>query len=150
MTAADSSVDSAGRAPVHLWIVGVLALLWNLVGVWDYLATQLGVEAYLENFPEEVMAFVEAMPAWATAMWAFGVWGAFVGTILLLLRRGCAVWAYAVSIAGLFFSTIYSYVLSNGSELMGTGGVVMNVAIWIIAVFLLAYSYTMKKKGFLR
>ena len=33
--------EARRRTPVHLWIVGILALLWNLMGAFDYLATQL-------------------------------------------------------------------------------------------------------------
>jgi hypothetical protein len=29
------------KTPLHLWIVAVLALLWNAVGAFDYVATQL-------------------------------------------------------------------------------------------------------------
>ena len=32
------------RAPMHLWIVGVLSLLWNAMGVFDYLATKLRLQ----------------------------------------------------------------------------------------------------------
>ena len=146
MAVSESRTGEQGRAPVHLWIVGVLSLLWNLGGVWDYTATKLRVEAYLSKFPEEVLTFVDAMPAWATAVWALGVWGAFAGSVALLLRKRWAVWAFAVSLTGLFFSTIYGYVLSNGAELMGTGGMIMNLAIWVIAIFLLVYSHTMGRR----
>ena len=32
------------KAPVHLWIVGFISLLWNAMGVFDYLATKLRLE----------------------------------------------------------------------------------------------------------
>jgi hypothetical protein len=145
----EANVAGPGRTPVHLWIVGVLSLLWNLMGAWDYAATKLGLEFYLSQFPEEMLAFVDAMPAWATAAWAFGVWGALAGSVGLLLRKKWAFWAFAVSLAGLFFGTIYSYVLSNGSELMGATGAIFNVLIWIVAIFLLVYSKAMAGKSVL-
>jgi hypothetical protein len=30
----------ASRTPRHLWIVGIVALLWNLLGAMDYLTLQ--------------------------------------------------------------------------------------------------------------
>jgi hypothetical protein len=32
---------------MHLWIVGVPAFLWNFMGAFDYLATQLKLESYM-------------------------------------------------------------------------------------------------------
>ncbi len=93
MAAAESNVGESVRTPVHLWIVGVLAILWNFMGVFDYLATKLELEFYMSQFPPEMLDWIDAMPAWATASWAFGVWGAFVGTIGLLLRKKWALWA---------------------------------------------------------
>lgn len=149
MAAAELNVGGSVRTPVHLWIVGVLAILWNFVGVFDYLATKLNLEFYLSNFEPEMLEAVEAMPAWATATWALGVWGAFVGTVGLLLRKKWAVWAYAVSLGGLLMSNVYSFFLSNAAELMGESYPYMNGLIWVIAIFLLVYACAMSKKGVL-
>ena len=35
------------RTPVHLWIIGVLALLWNMMGAFDYLATKLQLDFWV-------------------------------------------------------------------------------------------------------
>ncbi len=36
--------------PRHLWVVGVIALLWNAVGAMDYVMTQTQNEAYMSSF----------------------------------------------------------------------------------------------------
>ena len=48
-TGADG-VGPVSRAPRSFWVVAVLSLLWNAFGVFDYLMTQLGDEAYLAQF----------------------------------------------------------------------------------------------------
>ena len=149
MVAAETSGGVAVKTPVHLWIVGVLALLWNSIGVFDYVASKFNLESYLSQFEPEMLDAVNAMPAWATASWAFGVWGAFVGTIGLLLRKKWAVWAYVASIAGLLLSNIYSFFLSNAAEAMGESYPYMNALIWAIAIGLLLYARAMSKKGVL-
>ena len=138
------------RTPVHLWIVGVLSLLWNAVGAFDYLATQLELEFYMSNFSEVQLAYFNAYPAWAVAGWAFGVWGAFVGSILLLLRCRWSLWAFVASLAGLLVSTIYNYGLSNGAEVGGVGGAVFTAVIWLIAILLAVYAWRQKEAGVLR
>jgi hypothetical protein len=142
----DSNVGEARRrTPVHLWIVGVLAVLWNLMGAFDYLATQLQLDFYMSQFTEEQLAYFYAFPAWAVAGWAFAVWGGVVGSIGLLLRRKWSVWAFAVSLAGLFVSSVYNFGMSNGAEVMGTGGVIFSVIIWAVAIFLLVYARSQAK-----
>ena len=137
------------RTPVHLWIIGVLALLWNMMGAFDYLATKLQLDFYMSQFSEEQLAYFYGFPAWAISGWAFGVWGAVVGSIGLLLRRKWSVWAIAVSLAGMAVSTIYTFGVSNGAEMMGSGAVIFTVVIWASWIFVLAYAWSQAKRGVL-
>ena len=151
MTVAETSAGEArGKTPAHLWIVGVLALLWNLMGAFDYVATQFKLEFYMKNFSEEQLAFFYGFPAWAVAGWAFGVWGAFVGSVGLLLRKKWAVWAFAVSLAGMIVSSIYSFGLSDGASMMGTFEYIFTAVIWVVAIALLAYARVQANRGVLR
>lgn len=147
METAASSPTSA--TPRHLWIVGALAVLWNSFGAFDYTMTQLNVESYVGQFTAEQRAFFASYPAWATAGWAVGVWGALLGSIALLLRRSWAVYLFGVSLVGMVISFMYSLVLSDGME-MGGAEYAFTALIWIVAVALFLYSRTMAKRGVLR
>lgn len=140
---------AAGRTPKHLWIVGVLALLWNGVGAFDYLATQTQMESYMSQFTAEQLDYFYGFPAWAVAGWAFGVWGGVAGAVGLLLRRRWAVWMFGVSLAGMAVSTLYTMVLSDGVPVMGTGAVVFSLVIWIAQIMLLVYALRQAKRGVL-
>ena len=35
------ATEARARAPAHLWIVGVLATVWNGFGAYDYLMTRM-------------------------------------------------------------------------------------------------------------
>jgi len=151
MVAAELNGGEGLRTPVHLWIIGILSLLWNLMGAFDYLATQLKLESYMANFnftPEQLEYFYN-IPSWAVAGWAIAVWFALVGSIGLLMRKCWSVWVFGVSIAGMLVSTIHSYLLSNGLEMMGTGGLIFSVVIWAIAIGLFLYARAMCNKGVL-
>ena len=141
--------EARRRTPVRLWIIGVLALLWNLMGAFDYLATQLQLESYMSQFTEEQLAYFYGFPAWAVSGWAFAVWGAVVGSVGLLLRRKWSVWAFAVALVGMVVSSIYTFGVSNGAEMMGSGGVIFSVVIWVISIFLLVYTWSQAKRGVL-
>lgn len=144
-----------GRAPWHLWLVGALALLWTGFGATDYTMSQLRNEAYLGQAAEgmgttaaEMIAFIDSFPAWMHAFWALGVWGAFAGSLLLLMRSRHAVWAYAVSLLGLAVTQAYQATLEMPEWARMAS--VMTVAIWAIAGFLLLYAAAMRRKGVLR
>jgi len=150
MTAAESTGPGARpKVPIHLWIVGVLALLWNFMGAFDYLATQLKLASYMGQFTQEQLDYFYGIPAWAVSGWAIAVWIGLVGTVGLLLRRKWSVVAFAISLAGLAISSIYTLFLSNGLEINGTMGIIMTVLVWVIAIFLVWYSKQQAKAGIL-
>jgi hypothetical protein len=139
------------KTPMHLWVVGSLATVWNAFGAFDYLMTQTRNEAYLANFTDPQRVYFESFPIWMEATWAFGVWGGLAGALLLLARSRHAVAAFAISLAGLAASTVYQYVLSTPPEEMKSGTMIgMNIAIWAIAIGLLWYAIRMRKAGVLR
>lgn len=140
-----------GRTPLHLWIVGVAATLWNAFGCFDYLMTQTRNEQYLAHFTDPMRVYFESFPLWMEATWALGVWSGLLGSLLLLARSRYAVAAFALSLAGLAVSTVYQYVLSSPPPEMSSGAMIaMNVAIWAVAIGLLVYALRMRRAGVLR
>jgi hypothetical protein len=139
------------RTPVHLWIVGVLATIWNAFGCFDYLMTQTRNEQYLAHFTDPQRIYFDSFPIWMEAAWAFGVWGGLIGSLLLLARSRYAVAAFAVSLAGLAISTVYQYVLSTPPPEMTSGAMLgLNLVIWAAAIGLLVYAMRMRGRGVLR
>ena len=136
--------ENRAKAPWHLWVIGIIALLWNAVGAFDYLATKLQFEPYMAAFSQEQLDYF--FPAWAIACWAVGVWGALLGSLALLLRKSWAVFLFGASILGMVGTTIYNFVLSDGAALMGEGAVAFSIVIWVIALFLYFYSVAMVKR----
>ena len=61
------------KTPIHLWVIGILALLWNLVGAFDYVATQFRLESYMSKFTPEQLDYFYGFPAWMDAAWAIAV-----------------------------------------------------------------------------
>jgi hypothetical protein len=144
-------MDGTANTPLHLWIVGGVSALWNAFGALDYTMTQTRNATWLANFSEGMLEYVEAFPAWVEAAWACGVWGALIGSLLLLARSRYAVAAFTISLAGLLVSTIYHFVLSSPpEEMMTVGMVLMNAAIWVVAIALLVYAMRMRTRGVLR
>lgn len=145
-----------GRTPVHLWIVGIVATLWNAFGCYDYLMTRMRDTDYLAGMmpgidPNAILAWVDAFPIWAQFGWGLGVWGGLAGAVLLLLRSRWAVWAFALSLLGAVLGLGYQLLMAppppGAGEAMSK---VMPIVIILFAAFLLWYSRDQEKKGVLR
>ncbi|HET8750476.1 MAG TPA: hypothetical protein VFM42_07025 [Sphingomicrobium sp.] len=141
----------SARAPAHLWVVGILATLWNAFGCYDYLMTNMRNETYLAQFTSEQLAYFESLPSWLTAAWAIGVWGGLAGSLLLLIRSRYSVWAFALSLIGAVIGMGYQMFATTMPESMKSGAMaIMPWVIIVIAAFLLWYSWDADKKGVLR
>lgn len=145
-----------GRTPVHLWIIGILALLWNAIGCYDYVMTRMRDTDYFAKMmpgtdPNAVLAYIDSFPVWAQAGWALGVWGGLVGALLLLVRSRYAVWSFGLSLIGAILGLGYQIANPGGPAAMHEGaGVIMPYVIIGIALFLAWYSWSQEKKGVLR
>ncbi|MBB3764508.1 hypothetical protein [Sphingomicrobium lutaoense] len=142
------------KAPTHLWIVGIVSLLWNAYGAFDYLMTRTRNEAYLSALPvdyDELMEYIDSFPLVADIGWGLGVWGAVLGSVLLLLRSRYAVHSFAVSLVGAVVSLGYDMFMADKPEGM-SGGIfdIMPIVIILIAVALLYYARRQAAAGVLR
>jgi hypothetical protein len=146
------ATQASGSTPWHLWAVGVVAVLWNGYGCYDYAMTMTGGETYLRaaGLREELIAYYMAMPAWMTAAWAIGVWGGLLGAVLLLLRMKWALHVFVASLAAFVLSLVYYYALSSGSAIMGGESLAINGVILAGCLFFVWYAWTMSKNGVLR
>ncbi|WP_299175533.1 hypothetical protein [uncultured Brevundimonas sp.] len=141
------------KTPWHLWLVGVLSLLWNGFGAFDFIQTTTRGEAYMREmgFGPEMIAYYNAMPSWMYGPWILGVWGAVIGSILLLVRSRWAVTAFVASLLGAAVSLIYSKLIDPppvSPEMAAMA--VMPWVILLIAAFLAWYAWFMAKRGVLR
>jgi hypothetical protein len=146
----------SGRTPVHLWIVGVLSLLWNSFGCIDYLLTRMRNTDYLASAmpgvdPNALLAWIDNFPIYAQVGWALGVWLGLLGAILLLMRNRWAVWAFGISLVGAILGLGYQIALAPPLAGM-EGGMNAVIPYVIIAVCLALFLYARAQaaKGVLR
>jgi len=138
------------KTPWHLWVIGIVSLLWNSAGAASYSMTELGMLDGMD-IPPDQLEFFANFPAWAVATWALGVWGCFFGSIALLLRSRWAVLLFGVSIVGLIGTTAYQRLVTElPASMQGTGNDVFSAAIWVITIALFIYANRMRRAGVLR
>jgi hypothetical protein len=142
----DTTLGTA-KVPWHLWLIGGLSLLFNAMGVISYTMTKFDMLAEAGMTADQI-AFMNAYPAWASAFWALGVWGAFAGSVLLLLRSRFAVPAMVVATIGLVGTTVYNYGLIEVPAAMEAPA--LDIAIWAVTLSLLLYVRRMAAAGVLK
>ncbi len=143
--------SAQARTPVHLWIVGVLALLWNAVGCYDYLMTRMRNTDYLKSMmpdvdPQAMLAYVDGFPIWASIGWGLGVWLGLAGSVLLVMRNRHAVLALGLSLLGAVLGLGYQLArpMPGVTGFMATG---MPIVIILIALALYLYARAMEKRA---
>ena len=142
-----NAFNRSAKTPWHLWATGFLTLLWNSVGGFSYTMTRLGKLEDLGMGPVEIDYFASA-PLWSNFFWALGVWGAILGSILILLRSRFAVYSILAAIIGLLGSNAWQYGMSDIPESLANPP--LTIAIWITTLFMLFYASRMARKGVLK
>ena len=79
------------KPPLWFWILSALLLVWNLLGVMAYVQEATMTAEALQAMPAAERALLQSRPAWATAAFAFAVFGGASGCLLLLLRTRIAI-----------------------------------------------------------
>ncbi|MCY1127067.1 hypothetical protein OU426_09385 [Frigidibacter sp. RF13] len=135
------------RAPLHLWLIGGLTLFWNLVGAADYTFTQMNAAFYMAQFTPEQLAWFHSFPAWVEGAWAIAVWFSVLGSLLLLFRKGAAVFAFALSLAAMVVTGIYNFFVMSPAlhEVSGEGAVAFSLAILVIGLCEWLYARRMRQ-----
>jgi hypothetical protein len=146
----ESQGTTTVRTPWHLWLVGIVGLLWSLMGVVSFMLTEMKVEAVMSRYPQAQRDYFESFPLWAVAFWAIGVFGGVIGCILLLLKNRLASLVLLVSFIGAIVSNLGGLFLLGGMKVMQeTGGLGFTAVPIVIGALLAYYAHAMSKKGVL-
>ncbi|MEX1250438.1 MAG: hypothetical protein WEA77_04495 [Hyphomonas sp.] len=135
------------KAPWHLFVIGSAAVLWSLLGIFDFLATATLYPPYMARFPAEAQAYWSALPDWLYGTWALGVFAGLAGAALLVRRR-------AVAVRVLIFSTAATMLTMGASFSLPApdydGNRVSAVCIIVVSLLVLNYAMHQAKQGVLR
>lgn len=139
-----------GKPPTAFWIVGSVALVWNLIGLMLYYMQVSATDEVLRAaYGDAEYEYLSSIPTWVTSAYAIAVTAGVLGCILLLMRKAWAIYAFIVSLAAIIVQDTYSFVLSDAMTVFGTGVIVIPIVVLIIAVGLVFYSRSAKDNGWI-
>jgi len=145
-----SPEEASSGPPRSFYIIGIAALIWNLIGVMTYVMQVTMSEAAIAALPEGQQAFIQNSPVWVTAAYAIATNAGALGCVLLLVRQSWAYLVLVVSFAGILVQNLYGYFMGGAVEVYGAAGVGLSVAVMAIGAFLIWYAKGATDKGWLK
>ena len=145
-----SGAATSSEPPRSFYIIGIAALIWNLIGVMTYVMQVTMNDAAMAALPEDQQAFIQNSPIWVTAAFAIAVNAGALGCILLLVRQSWAYLVLVVSFAGIVIQNLYGYIMGGAVGVYGAAGVGLSITVILIGAYLIAYSKGAMNKGWLK
>jgi hypothetical protein len=135
--------NSKTKPPVWYWIVSIIALFWNAMGVNQYIQQAYKTESWRSAITDAQFEIISNFPAWLTAAFAIAVFTGALGSLALILRKK---WAYSLFLLSLIAVIVQmGYILSQGH----TDNIEMTISIILFALFLVWFSKKSTSKGWI-
>ena len=143
-------MSNTNKPNAVFWIIGVIATLWNLMGVANYLGQAFKVDVIMSGMTEDQMGLINNLPAWMTALFALAVFSGLIGSIALLMRKKIAVSLFALSFLTATIQQLYWLYGTNAIEVFAESQpYLMPIIIIVFCAFLVWYAKVQRKKGVL-
>jgi hypothetical protein len=140
-------MTNTNKPSALFWIIGVVALLWNGMGVNYYLQSAFKTEASTAGLNEAQIELMDSMPAWYTALFAIAVFSGIIGSIALLMKKKIAVPIFMISFVAAFINQIYWLFATDAVEVFSDQmPYLMPALVVLIGAFLIWYSKKQKAK----
>ena len=137
------SEETRGGIHWSFWVIGVVTLLFNLIGVANFI-TQMNAEN-VAAMPDAYRAIIESRPAWATGAFAVAVCAGAIGCLLLLLRKSAAYYMFIASLVGAIVAQIPVF----GEVAYPSEAVVGGLSQMAVTAFLIWFSKRSEQKGWI-
>ncbi len=137
------------KPTTSFWIITVLALLWNIIGVVAYIMQVTMTPEDIAALPENQQAMYTDVPAWATSAFALATWGGLLANVLLLVRKKLAGPLFVASFFAILVSMYHSFFMTNMLEVSGASGTILPICIILIGAFMIFFTRNAAAKGWL-
>lgn len=144
------NVSTSSAVPRWFWVVAIIAIVWNVVGVASYLMEVTTRETSLAALPAAERALYAMQPEWVTGAYAIAVFAGLAGCVLLAMRRALAAPLLALSLAAVLVQMFYVFALSDALTVQGASSAVLPAAIVVIGAVLLWLAMHARRRGWLR
>lgn len=139
----------SNKPPIWFWIVSSLALIWNAMGVNQYLQQAYNTESFRALYTLEQLALMDETPSWATAAFAIAVFGSVLACVLLLLRNKLAKLVFLIALIAIGVQMTHGLIISKSYEVTSTLQTSMAIIVPFVGLLLYLFARTSTIKGWL-
>ncbi len=132
------------KAPVWFWIIAILALLWNMMGVGAFIAEVMSTpESMAELYTADQLAFIKTYPSWTKIFYGIATLGGFVACVGLLMRKRWALGMFVISFLGVIVQQVHAILFTDAIDVFGPGqALYFPIAIIVISIFMIWFTKT--------
>lgn len=134
--------------PIHFWVIAVIALIWNIMGVMAYLGQVYITEEALALLTEAEQLYIENVATWVTAAYAIAVFMGVFASITLLIRKKIALLFYFISLIAVLAQSSYNYFIQQYMPI-NTVQFIWSLIIISICLFLIWYTKYSTKRNWI-
>ena len=138
------------KVPTWYWVVAIIFLLWNLMGVGSFLSQTMMTDEMMQSLSVAEQELYSSYPFWTYIAFAVAVFGGTIGSIGLLLRKKWTKMAFIISLIAIVPQMTYGIFFTDTSLVYGAAAMVMPVMIVVVGFFLVWYAGSVTKRGWLK
>ena len=142
-------MTNSTKPTTAFWIIAVLALAWNIMGVLAYIGQAYMTDEGYALLSEGEQAYHDNVPAWVTAAFAIAVFSGALACIAMLMRKKWAKSLFVLSLIAVLVQFVYNFFIQEFDTVEGMDWV-WSVVIIVIALFLVWYSKKAVAEGWLK
>lgn len=132
-----------------LFWVGIMLLLWSLMGIGAFVSQWMMSADQLANLPPEQRAMWVSMPGWAWGAYAIAVAAGTVGAIGLLMRKKWAAPLFLLSLIAVLVQFTYPFIIAGGLGTLGAAALIFPAFIIFVAVMQWRFAVSGRNTGWL-
>lgn len=133
--------------PAVFWMISFGAILWNLLGLYFWLAQNFFMTEEIKNsLSEERLQMLNNAPSWGVVVFGIATIFGILGTLFLLVRSKIAKPLFIISLTAIVVQMMYRVFAMHSFEVMGIRGLVIPAIIIGISIFLYLYTKNAIKK----
>lgn len=139
---------SINQTTMTFWIISVVALLWNIIGIYAYLSQAYMTSEVIATLSEPEQLYYNNVEDWATASYAIAVFAGALGSLLLLLRKKMAYTLLVLSLIAVLIQATYNFFIQDFMPVENVQ-MIWSAILILISIFLVWFSKDASNKGIL-
>lgn len=143
-------MTSTSQPNALFWGIAVIALLWNVMGLFQFIMPLVNPELMLEGYNDASRALFYNLPTWYWIVFGIATITGFIAAIAQLLRKPVAVAVFFISMLAVFVVEAYWILATGAIEVMGITTIIMPFLVVVLSVVFYALSKRFARRGWLK